>query len=95
VAYKKIVIIFSLSESDWQRNLANEYDVVVVVVNAAHWFTLASAEKLFGDIFQSLRSDGAFLLMEPAAAEPPFALGFEAWQKEQPSQHRHEDWRRF
>ena len=33
--------------------------------------------------------------MEPAGAEPPFAPGFEAWQKEQPSQHKYEDWRRF
>ena len=36
-----------------------------------------------------------FLLMEPAGAEPPFAPGFDAWQKEQPSQHKYEDWRRF
>jgi hypothetical protein len=33
--------------------------------------------------------------MEPAGAESPFAPGFEAWQKEQPSQHKYEDWRRF
>jgi hypothetical protein len=56
---------------------------------------LAEAAELFGDIFQSLRSGGVFLLMEPAGAEPPFAPGFEAWQKEQPSQHKYEDWRRF
>ena len=36
-----------------------------------------------------------FLLMEPAGAEPLFAPGFQAWQKEQPSQHRYEDWRQF
>ena len=54
-----------------------------------------SAAALLGDIFGSLRPGGVFLLMEPAGAEPPFAPGFDAWRKEQPSQHRHEDWRRF
>jgi hypothetical protein len=60
-----------------------------------HWFSLASATKLFCDIFQSLRSGAVFLLLEPATAEPPFAPGFQAWHKEQPSQHKYEDWRRF
>ena len=83
-----------LSEPNWRRDLASDYDVVVAV-NAVHWFSLAGAAKLFGDIFQSLRSGGVFLLMEPAATEPPFASGFQAWQKEQPSQHRYEDWRQF
>jgi tRNA (cmo5U34)-methyltransferase len=83
-----------LSEPDWRRDLASDYDVVVAV-NAVHWFSLARATKLFADIFQSLRSGGVFLLMEPAAAEPPFAPVFQAWQKEQPSQHKYEDWRRF
>jgi SAM-dependent methyltransferase len=83
-----------LSEPDWQRDLASEYDVVVAV-NTAHWFSLAKAAELFGDIFQLLGPGGVLLLMEPAGAEPPFALGFDAWQKEQPSQHKYEDWRRF
>lgn len=83
-----------LSEPDWRRDLASDYDVAVAV-NAVHWLSLAEATKLLSDIFQSLQSGGVFLLMEPAAAEPPFAPGFEAWQKEQPSQHRYEDWRRF
>jgi len=83
-----------LSEPDWRRDLESDYDVVVAV-NAVHWFSLAAAAKLCGDIFQSLRSGGIFLLMEPAAAEPPFAPGFDAWKKEQPSQHGYEDWRRF
>ena len=52
-------------------------------------------DELFGDIFQSLRSGGVLLLMEPARAEPPFAPGFDAWKKQQPSQHKYEDWRRF
>jgi SAM-dependent methyltransferase len=86
--------VCDLSEPNWRRDLASDYDVVVAV-NAAHWFSLANATKLFGDIFQSLRSGGVFLLMEPAGAEPPFAPGFGAWQKEQPSQHKYEDWRRF
>jgi SAM-dependent methyltransferase len=83
-----------LSKPDWRRGLASDYDVAVAV-NAVHWFSLAEATKLIGDIFQSLRSDGVFLLMEPAGAEPLFAPGFEAWQKEQRSQHRYEDWQRF
>lgn len=87
-------LLRDLSEPDWRRDLAKDYDVVVAV-NAVHWFNLAGAAKLFADIFQLLRPGGVFLLMEPARAVPPFAPGFEAWQKEQPSQHRHEDWRRF
>jgi trans-aconitate 2-methyltransferase len=83
-----------LSEPNWRRDLASDYDVVVAV-NAVHWFSLASAAELLGDIFHALRPGGVFLMMEPAGAEPPFAPGFEAWQKEQPGQHKHEDWRRF
>ncbi len=83
-----------VSEPDWQRHLASNYDVAVAV-NTVHWLTLAETVKLLGDIFQSLRSGGVFLLMEPVGAEPPFAPGFKAWQKEQPSQHRYEDWRWF
>jgi SAM-dependent methyltransferase len=74
--------------------LASDYDVVVAV-NAVHWFSMTAAAELFGDIFQSLRPGGAFLLMEPVGAESRFASGFNAWQKEQPSQHKHEDWMRF
>jgi SAM-dependent methyltransferase len=83
-----------LSEPNWRRHLASDYDVAVAV-NSVHWFSLASAAELLGDIFQLLRSGGVFLLMEPAGAEPPFAPGFDAWKKEQPSQHNYEDWRRF
>lgn len=83
-----------LSEPDWWWDLATDYDVAVAV-NVVHWFSPAEAAKLFSDIFQSLRSGGVFLLMELAGAEPLFAPGFEAWQEEQPSQHRYEDWRRF
>jgi trans-aconitate methyltransferase len=83
-----------LSKPDGRQELMNGYDVVVAV-NAVHWFSLATAEELFGDLFESLRSGGVFLLMEPACVEPPFASGFEAWQKEQPSQHQYENWRRF
>jgi SAM-dependent methyltransferase len=87
-------LLRDLSEPDWRQGLASDYDVVVAV-NAMHWFSVARAEELFGDFFLSLRSGGAFLLMEPAGAESQFASGFNAWQKQQPSQHRHEDWRRF
>jgi len=83
-----------LSEPNWRRDLAGDYDVVLAV-NTLHWFSLARAAELLCDIFQSLRPGGVFLLMEPAGAGPPFAPGFVAWQKEQPSQHNYEDWRRF
>jgi SAM-dependent methyltransferase len=83
-----------LSEPNWRRDVASDYDVVVAV-NALHWFSLARARELFGELFQSLRAGGVFLLMEPAGAQPPFASGFDAWQKEQPGQHKYEDWRRF
>jgi len=33
--------------------------------------------------------------MEPAGVGSKFASGFKSWQKEQPRQHKHEDWRRF
>jgi len=42
-----------LSEPNWRRDLASDYDVVVAV-NAVHWFSLAGAAELFGEIFQSL-----------------------------------------
>ncbi|MGA7411079.1 MAG: class I SAM-dependent methyltransferase [Bryobacteraceae bacterium] len=86
--------VHDLSRPSWWRDLTSDYDVVVAV-NTVHWFSLAQAAILFGDIFQLLRAGGVFLLMEPVGAEPPFAPGFNAWQKEQPSQHRYEDWRRF
>jgi SAM-dependent methyltransferase len=83
-----------LSEPDWRGDLASENDVVVAV-NSVHWLSVPRAAALFGEIFDSLRPAGVFLLMEPVAAEPPFAAGFEEWRKEQPSQHKYEDWRRF
>ena len=87
-------LVLDLSEPDWRRDLLSGYDVVVAV-NVMHWFSLARAVELFGDIFQSIRPGGVFLLMEPAGVESPFTPGFDAWQKEQPSQHQYEDWRRF
>jgi trans-aconitate methyltransferase len=83
-----------LSELNWQRDLASGYDVVIAV-NTVHWFSLPKVTEVLGGIFQLLRSGGVFLLMEPTRAPALFASGFEAWQKEQPSQHKHEDWRRF
>lgn len=83
-----------LNEANWRCNLRGDYDVVMAV-NAVHWFSVAKAARLFGDIYELLRSGGVVLLMEPAGVEPPFAPGFQAWKKEQPSQHRYEDWRRF
>jgi SAM-dependent methyltransferase len=87
-------LVHDLEQRNWRRDLESDYDVIVSV-NAVHWFSLAKAAELFGDIFRSLRSGGVFVLMEPAGAAPPFAPGFEAWKKEQPSQHNYEDWRRF
>jgi SAM-dependent methyltransferase len=86
--------VCDLSEPIWRHDLASDHDVVVAV-NTMHWFSLAKAAELFGDIFQLLRPGGVFLLMEPAAAEPPFAPGFDMWKEQQPAQHRYEDWRRF
>lgn len=57
-----------LSEPNWLRDLASDYDVVVAV-NTMHWFSLAKTAELFADILQSLRSGGFLLLMEPAGAE--------------------------
>ncbi len=89
-----LTLVRDLSEPDWQRELESDYDVVLAV-NTVHWLNLAKAAELFGDIFQALRSGGVFLLMEPAGTEPPFMAGFAAWKKEQPAQHKYEDWRRF
>jgi SAM-dependent methyltransferase len=87
-------LVRDLSKPGWQRDLSSDYDVVVAV-NAMHWFSLAKAAELFGDILYALRPGGVLLLMEPAGAELPFAPGFDSWKKQQPSQHNYEDWRRF
>jgi SAM-dependent methyltransferase len=86
--------VADLSEPGWRRDLTSGYDVAVAV-NAVHWFSVAGATRLLGDIFELLRPGGVFLLMEPVGAEPPFAPGFDAWRRGQPGQHRYEDWRRF
>ncbi len=83
-----------LADPGWRREVESGYDVVVTA-NAVHWFSLEGAARLLADLFQMLRSGGVLLLMEPAAAERPFMAGVEVWRKEQPSQHRCEDWRRF
>lgn len=87
-------LVRDLSEPQWENGLGTGYDAVAAV-NALHWFSLKEGAKLIGDIFQLLGSGGAFLMMEPAAADPAFAPGFNQWKKQQPSQHRYEDWRRF
>jgi SAM-dependent methyltransferase len=87
-------LVRDLARPDWRRDLENDYQVLLAV-NVVHWFSLEKAAELFRQIFQLLRPGGVFLLMEPVAAEPPFATGFETWRKEQPSQHNFENWRRF
>jgi SAM-dependent methyltransferase len=87
-------LVRDLSERNWRQDFASDYDVAVAV-NVMHWFSLARATELLADIFKSLRRGGVFLLMEPAGVESQFAPGFNAWKKEQPSQHKHEDWQRF
>jgi len=87
-------LVRDLSEPNWRRDLASEYDVVVAV-NTVHSFTLAKGAELFSNISQLLRSGGVFLLMEPAGAEPLFAPGFDEWKRQEPAQHKYEDWRRF
>jgi hypothetical protein len=50
-----------LSEPNWRRDLASDYEVVVAV-NVVHWLSLVEAAKLFGDIFRSLRQVTFFCL---------------------------------
>ena len=87
-------LLRDLSEVDWWPDLANDYDVAVAV-NAVHWLSRTEAAALFHNIFQSLRSGGVFLLMEPASAEPVFAPGFDTWRQQRPAQHNPENWQRF
>jgi hypothetical protein len=60
-----------------------------------HSFTLARAAEVSTRSLARSGQAALFLLMELVAAQPQFASGFNAWQKEQPSQHNHEDWRPF
>ena len=83
-----------LLDPDWHRDLMNNYDVVVVA-NGLHWFRTDQATELLADVYEVLRAGASFLLLEPVGAEIPFASGFAAWQKTQPSQHKHDDWIRF
>jgi trans-aconitate methyltransferase len=87
-------LVRDFSQPGWRSGLAADYDVALAV-NAVHWLSLGDTSKLFADIYDSLRAGGAFFMMEPATPESPFAPGFAFWQKEQPIQHRYEDWRKF
>src|SRR5215813_12506392 len=53
-------LVRDLSEPNWRRDLVDEYDVVVAV-NAVHWFSVAEAAALFGDVFRLLRSGGVLM----------------------------------
>lgn len=87
-------LVRDLLAADWRRGLQGNYDVVIVA-NALHWFNLQRAATLFGEIFELLRSGGAFLFLEPAGPEPTFASGFNAWKNAQPSQHHQANWDEF
>ena len=63
-------LVRDLSEPNWRRDLASEYDVVVAV-NTVHWFTLAKGAELFVEIFKSLRSGRARVRrVEKGTAKP-------------------------
>lgn len=83
-----------LTEPEWRRGLATEYDVAVAV-NSVHWLTQGEAEKLLRGISQLLRPGGVCLVVEPPGSEPVFGPWLKTWREEQPSQHSHENWRRF
>jgi len=88
------IIVRDLKHGDWPNELSDNYDVAIVV-NALHWFEAARAEQLLGDVHTALRSDGVFLLAEPASPERPFAAGFEEWKARQPQRYLQENWDRF
>jgi SAM-dependent methyltransferase len=87
-------LVRDLSKADWRRGLENDYDVVVIA-NALHWFRMERAAELLSGLFELLRPGGVFLLLEPVSPESRFAPGFNTWKKDQPSQHKQEDFIRF
>lgn len=88
------LIVKDLQRDGWMDGLAGDYDVVATV-NALHWFDAARSRQLIADVCGMLRPGGVFLLAEPAAAETPFATGFEAWKATQPPRYSQENWQRF
>jgi hypothetical protein len=66
-----------LSEPDWRRDLASDYDVAVVV-NAVHWLSVAGAAKLFGNILPIGRRFPAY---GTGGAEPLLRLGSRGGKK--------------
>jgi hypothetical protein len=59
-----------------------------------HWFSSAQAVELFGDIFQSLGPVAFFCLWNRQERSRSFVSG-NTLPKEQPSQHKLQDWLRF
>jgi SAM-dependent methyltransferase len=88
------LVVRDLEDDGWLDELAGPYDVVATV-NALHWFDAERAGQLIADVYGALRDGGLFLLAEPAAAETPFAAGFEAWKAQQPPRYSQENWKRF
>jgi SAM-dependent methyltransferase len=87
-------LVRNLVEPNWHRDFTKNYDVVVAA-NGLHWFDMKGAAELFRDVYELLRPNGSFLFMEPAGPEIPFAEGFGAWKRTQPSQHKSDDWMKF
>lgn len=54
-------LVRDLSEPEWQRDLASDYDVVLAV-NTVHWLSLAKAAELFRDIFSRFGQAASFCL---------------------------------
>jgi SAM-dependent methyltransferase len=88
------IVTRDLEDDNWHADLTGGYDVVATA-NALHWFSVERAGALLREVRGLLRSGGVFLFAEPAAAETPFAAGFEEWKARQPPRYSHDNWKRF
>lgn len=88
------IIARDLESADWHADLRGGYGVVATA-NALHWFDAERAGALLREVHDLLESGGVFLLAEPAAAEAPFAAGWEEWRSRQPPRYSRENWERF
>jgi SAM-dependent methyltransferase len=88
------ILVADLTDDGWRDGLGRDYDAVAVV-NALHWFEVGRAEQLLVEVHALLRGGGVFVFAEPAAPEPAFAAGFEAWKADQPPRYAREAWERL